>query len=68
VGGSEAADFGDSVNGVVGVLEEVLGTADSFGAQPLQWCVSGRLAESPGEGSGAHQGVTGEVFHPEGQL
>jgi len=36
VGGAQAAALGDPVDGVVGVLEQILGPADPLGAQPLR--------------------------------
>src|ERR1022692_2998177 len=68
LGGPEAARGRDAVDGVLGVLEQVLRTADSLCAQPLQWCGAGRLAESAGEGAGAHQGLMGEVLDGKRQL
>jgi drug/metabolite transporter (DMT)-like permease len=58
VGRPEAARGGDAIDRVVGVLEQVLGAADSFGAHPLQRCGAGRLAEASGVGvAGAVVGI-----------
>ena len=64
----EAAQGGDALDGVVGVLEQVLRAADSLGAQPLERRRAGRLAEAPGVGARAHHRLAGEIVDRQRQL
>ena len=66
--GSEAAQGCDALDGVVGVLEQVLRAADSLGAQPLQRRGASGLAEPPGVGARAHHGLAGEILDRQRQL